>query len=76
MRKKGPSAEQIKRLTKYFKAQRYSEAKKLATLLTIKFPAHQYAWKALGAALGQMGRSAEAVVANRRSVELAPRDAL
>ena len=70
-----PSKGQLDRLLHYYQKGRFAEAEKLATSLTIDFPNHPFSWKVLGALLGQVGRNAEAVVANQNAVELSPKDA-
>ena len=44
-------------------------------LISKEFPQHQFAWKVLGAVLGQTGRKPEAVDANQTAVALSPQDA-
>ena len=43
--------------------------------MTKQFPRHQFSWKVLGAVLQETGRVSEKLVANQKSVELAPQDA-
>ena len=69
-----PSKQQISRLLEYYEAGRHGDAEKLALSITEEFPEHQFAWKVLGALLGQTGRNAEALSANQKAVQLAPQD--
>jgi protein O-GlcNAc transferase len=70
-----PSDVEINNLLQLYQTGRYDDAEKLAQLLTEKFSTHQFAWKVLGAVLGQTGRKSEAVNANQKSVQLMPQDA-
>ena len=70
-----PSDAEINNLLQLYQTGRYDDAEKLAQLLTEKFSTHQFAWKVLGAVLGQTGRKSEAVNANQKSVQLMPQDA-
>jgi tetratricopeptide (TPR) repeat protein len=56
-------------------AQQHVGAEALARKLIAGFPAHDLAWKALGASLKAQGRLAEAVVAQQQAALLAPDDA-
>jgi len=70
-----PSESEIKNLLEHYQNGRFSNAEKLATSITQKFPKHQFAWTVLGAVLKQTGRVIDALTALRKSVELAPQDA-
>ena len=70
-----PSQEQLNDLLEYYQAGRYEDAEKLSVSITQEFPKHQFAWKVLGAALKQMGKINESLVATQKSVELNPQDA-
>ena len=70
-----PSQEQLSSLLEYYQNGRFSDAEKLAVSITNEFPKHQFAWKILGAVLGQTGRKSEAVDANQTAVALSPQDA-
>jgi len=72
---KVPSQAQVNTLLEHYQGGRFDDAEKLATSLTQEFPTHQFAWKVLGAILGQTGRKYEAVTAHQTAVELSPQDA-
>jgi len=72
---KKPSKQQLNGLLEYYQAGRYADAEKLSLSITQEFPEHQFAWKVLGAALKQMGKINESLVAIQKSVELDPQDA-
>lgn len=61
-------------LAALYKQKRYAELAGLATTLTERLPGHVAGWKALGAALKQMGRDAEAVESLQKALALAPAD--
>ncbi|MEI7455471.1 MAG: tetratricopeptide repeat protein [Nitrosomonadales bacterium] len=69
-----PGYVQIDHLVALFGQLRYAEAADLARQMTERYPAHEFGWKALGAALKQLGRVEDALGAMRRSVELSPAD--
>ena len=70
-----PSQLQLDSLLKYYQAGRYEDAEKLSLSITQEFPKHQFAWKVLGAALKQIGKINESLVATQKSVQLNPQDA-
>ena len=70
-----PSQEQLNSLLEHYQAGRYEDAEKLSVSITEEFPKHQFAWKVLGAALKQMGKINESLVASQKSVQLDPQDA-
>ena len=70
-----PSQQQLNSLLELYQAGRYEDAEKLSLSITQEFPKHQFAWKVLGAALKQMGKINESLVASQKSVELDPQDA-
>jgi Flp pilus assembly protein TadD len=70
-----PSQQQLNSLLEYYQAGRYVDAEKLSLSITQEFPKHQFPWKVLGAALKQMGKINESLVALQKSVELNPQDA-
>jgi len=70
-----PSQEQLNNLIKYYQAGRYEDVEKLSLSITEEFPKHQFAWKVLGAALKQIGKINESLVATQKSVQLEPQDA-
>ena len=62
-------------MLEHYQNRRYGDAERLAVSITQEFPKHQFAWKVLGAVLGQVGRMSEAAEANQTAVGLFPRDA-
>tara|TARA_B110000285_G_C15097188_1_gene602765 strand:- start:113 stop:1861 length:1749 start_codon:yes stop_codon:yes gene_type:complete len=70
-----PSRVQLDTLMEHYQNRRLSAAEDLAISITLEFPKHQFAWKVLGSILGQTGRQAEAIKANKTSVVLCPQDA-
>jgi predicted TPR repeat methyltransferase len=70
-----PSQQQLNSLLECYQAGRYVDAEKLSLSITEEFPKHQFAWKVLGAALKQMGRINESLIASQKSVQLDPQDA-
>jgi len=70
-----PSQEQLNSLLELYQTGKYPDAEKLSLSITQEFPKHPFAWKALGAALKQMGKINESLVASQKSVELDPLDA-
>ena len=70
-----PSQQQLNSLFEYYQNGRFTDAEKLAVHITHEFPQHQFAWKVLGAVLGQTGRKSEAVEAKEKAIKLAPNDA-
>ena len=52
----GPSQSQLKELVDYYQSGRLSQAEKLATSFTQKFPEDQFCWKILGIILHQLGK--------------------
>ena len=71
-----PSQGESNKLIKLYQNQQFEKAEKLATLITQQFPEHLIGWKVLGAIFGQSGRNAEALNANQKAVQLAPKDAI
>lgn len=70
-----PSQQQLNNLLAHYQRGEFVVAEKLAVTITQEYPAHQLAWKVLGAVLWQTGRASEAVKANQTAVELLPNDA-
>jgi len=70
-----PSKQQLNDLLEYYQAGQYEDAEKLSLSITQEFPKHQFAWKALGAILKQIGKINESLVASQKSVQLNPQDA-
>ena len=69
-----PSEAEINNLLQHYQKGRYGDAEKLSLSISQRFPESQFGWKALGAVLKQTGRISEALVANQKSVQLAPKD--
>ena len=69
-----PPQQAISDLEAHYHAGRLIEAEKIATSLTEDFPDHQFAWKALGALLGQTGRLSASIDPLQKSLQLSPRD--
>ena len=72
---KEPSQQQLNSLLEIYQAGRYVDAEKLSLSITKEFPEHLFAWKVLAAALKQMGKINESLVASQKSVQLNPQDA-
>ena len=70
-----PSKQQLNSLLELYQTGRYEDAEKLSLSITQEFPKHQFAWKVLGAALKQIGKINESLVATQKSVQLEPQDA-
>jgi len=69
-----PPQEQLKNLLECYQTGRYVDAEKLSVSITEEFPKHTFAWKVLGAALKQMGKINESLIASQKSVQLGPLD--
>ena len=65
---------EIKKLIQLYQSKQYDAAEKLAKSLTKKFPKHPFAWKVLGALLGQAGRTSEALNIFQNLILLTPQD--
>ena len=70
-----PSQQQLESLLEHYQNGRYDDAENMALSITQEFPENQFAWKVLGALLGQKGMKAEALNANQKAVQLVPQDA-
>ena len=70
-----PSQAELISLLECYQAGRFSDAEKLAQSFTEKFPQHPFAWKMLGAILGQTGRLSDSLAYMQKSVQLSPQDA-
>ena len=70
-----PSSQEIETLVTLFGEDRYAEVASLAQTMTVRFPLHEFGWKALGAALMQMGQSADALIPMQTAAKLSPGDA-
>ena len=71
---KKPSELEIQNLIKLYQGDQLDEAEKISLLLTKKFPLHQLAWKVLGIILKKKGRIKEALIINKKIVEINPKD--
>lgn len=69
-----PDPKEIDSLVALFTAGRLEEAASVAQDMTVRFPAHEFGWKALGAVFKQLGRSADALAPMQKAAVLAPRD--
>lgn len=70
-----PQQDQINLLLTYYQAGSLPETEALATSLTEQFPKHPFGWTVLAAVLNRMGRLAESLAAQQKSVKLSPQDA-
>ncbi len=73
-RNDAPRNEEIDALVSLFGQARYAEAQTFAREITLRFPSHKFAWKALGAVHFQLGQTEAALSAMQKSVELSPGD--
>ena len=71
---RNPKPEAINKVVTLFGQGRYSEAAPLAKTLTQNHPLHEFGWKALGAALMQLGRNSEALAPMQKATSLSPKD--
>jgi Flp pilus assembly protein TadD len=67
---KVPSPAALASLGQAFNQRRYAEMEQLALVLTRDYPQLALGWKALGIALKQMGRAAEALLPMQTAIEL------
>jgi tetratricopeptide (TPR) repeat protein len=74
-REQAPSRTALNNLLAHYQNGRYEDAEKSAISITTQYPHHQYGWKVLGLVLKRIGRISEALVANQKAVEIAPKDA-
>ncbi len=72
---KSPSQAEIRTLVTAFTEGRYTEAAALAEEMTLRFPAHGFGWKVLGAVFKQIGRSGDALAPMQKAAALSPHDA-
>ena len=71
---KKPSQQQLISLLELYQTGKYPDAEKLSLSITQEFSEHPFAWKVLGAALKQMGKINESLVASQKSLQLEPQD--
>ncbi|MBF0296839.1 MAG: tetratricopeptide repeat protein [Magnetococcales bacterium] len=69
-----PSAEEVDALYLLFAKGEFAGVERLARELLVRFPDHFTSWQGLGAALQNLGRDAEAVVAWQHALALRPGD--
>lgn len=72
---KAPGPQETNALVALFNNGQFMEAARLAQRMTVRFPRHEFGWKALGAAFKQLGQNTDALAPMQKAVELAPRDA-
>ena len=70
-----PTETQMTSLLAHYEAGRFGDAEQLALSMTGQFPGHPFGWKVLGAVLGQLGKTDEALHANQQALKLTPQDA-
>ncbi len=73
--KSQPPPAQVSRIEALFKQERLAEVVALSGTLTRRYPLAAFGWKALGAALVNLGRFVEALPALQNAVECSPGDA-
>ena len=71
---KNPTSQEINTLVALFSQRRYTEAATLAQAMTVRFPLHEFGWKALGAVFKEMGRNADALIPMQKAAALSPGD--
>ena len=71
-----PTKQEIQSLTASYEYKKYDLALKQAEVIINEFPEHQFTWRVLGAAYGQIGKTDEALKANKKALELNPKDAV
>ncbi|HYC42128.1 MAG TPA: tetratricopeptide repeat protein [Noviherbaspirillum sp.] len=71
---KGPTQNEINDVIVFFNRGDVSRVEKLAREMTTRYPRHPFGWKALGAALQQQGRGADALLPKQKAAELLPGD--
>ncbi len=69
-----PTLQETDALLSLFNEGRHSEAETLAKAMTVRFPLHEFGWKALGAVLNQSGRHSDALAPMQKAASLAPGD--
>lgn len=70
-----PSPRELDLLVAGFAEGRLADVEALARAMTVRYPGYGTGWKALGVALTQMGRTAEALVPMQKAAALSPDDA-
>ena len=64
----------IKNLLHHYQNKQFDKAEKLALEMTVKFSDHPLPWKVLGAIFSQTSRKSKAIDANKKALQLAPKD--
>ena len=70
-----PSAQQVEKIEALFRQSQLAEVVKRATNMTRRYPATAFGWKALGAALVNLGECADALAPLQNAVTCSPGDA-
>ncbi|MDC1428070.1 tetratricopeptide repeat protein, partial [Rhodospirillaceae bacterium] len=70
-----PPQQQLDELITHYQNGQHRLAEELALSITERFPHCQFAWKVLGALLGQAERINEALIANEKAVKINSKDA-
>lgn len=69
-----PTIKDLKTLLEYYQNERYEDAEKLALIINKGFPKHKFSWKVLGAIFQITNRTSDALIANKKVVELDSKD--
>ncbi len=69
-----PSQKELENVIHQYKAGKFDIVEKLAITLTKEYPHHPFGWKALGITLKQKGKLSEALVVNKKVLEIDPKD--
>jgi Flp pilus assembly protein TadD len=70
-----PSQTEVNALLENYQNGRFEMAEKLARGITEKNPRHQLSWKVLAAVFKQSGKLQDSLIANKKAVNLIPKDA-
>jgi tetratricopeptide (TPR) repeat protein len=70
----GPSNDDITKLLTLYHSRQYEVVERLSAEMVQIYPKNQFIWKVLGASLSSTGKFQEAVIANKKAIELVPRD--
>ncbi len=68
------STSDIKNLLNHYQNKQFDKAEELALEMTIKFSDHPLPWKVLGAIFSQTSRKSKAIDANKKALQLEPKD--
>lgn len=69
-----PSQQELQVPLALYAQGRLQEAEQAARRLTVQYPGHGFGWKALGATLRRMGKTAESLVPMQKAAVLLPQD--